>query len=179
MGHEENHEKAVLVVGKKTKMSKISIVKEAAEKAIATEQERTGLLLRKAYMLAAGAIIITGFQLLDSNNLLGYSTMWSNILYCLPPAVLSFALFFAFRGMQLTGYTGYPRGNKLWDALKPENVTGDAAQEALVQMFLDTREQNARLNDAKAKCLSWSGWLLFTGFLLVAGSQLLIPFLNS
>jgi len=160
-------------------MSKISIVKEAAEKAIAAESDRTAHLLRKADTLAAGTIIVTGFQLMDANNVLGSSSHWTDILYYLSLAVLSAALFFAFRGMQVKGYAGYPRGKKLWDTLKPENISEDAAQEALVQMLLETREQNARLNDAKIKSLFWCGWLLFAGFLLVAASQLLNPILNS
>ena len=154
-------------------MSKISIVKEVAEKAIAAEADRTAHLLRKADTLAAGIIIVTGFQLLEANNLLGSSPQWTNLLYYLSLAVLSVSLFFAFRGMRVKGYVGYPRGNKLWDNLKPENVSEDAAQEALVQMLLQTREQNARLNDAKVISLFWCGWLLFVGFLLVASSQLL------
>jgi len=161
------------------KMSKISIVKEVAEKAVAAESERTRHLLRKADTLAAGTIIVTGFQLLDASNLLGSSSHWTNILYYLSLAILSVSLFFAFRGMQIKDYAGFPRGNKLWDALKPENVSEDKAQEALVQMLLETREQNARSNDTKIKSLFWCGWLLFAGFLLVAGSQLLNAFLNS
>jgi hypothetical protein len=160
-------------------MSKISIVRETAEKAISAESNRSVHLLRKADTLAAGTIIVTGFQLLDANNLLGSSSQWTNILYYLSLVVLSVSLFFAFRGMRIKGYAGYPRGKKLWDALKPENVSEDAAQEALVQMLLETREQNARLNDAKVSSLFWCGWLLFVGFLLVAGSQLLNAVLNS
>ena len=160
-------------------MNKISIIKEAAEKAGAAESDRTARLLRKADTLAAGIIIVTGFQLLEANNLLGSSSPWTNILYYLSLAVLGFSLFFAFCGMRIQGYAGYPRGSKLWDALKPENVSEDAAQEAIVQMLLETREQNARLNDAKIKSLFWCGWRLFAGFLLVAGSQLLNAILNS
>jgi hypothetical protein len=63
--------------------------------------------------------------------------------------------------------------------LKAESVSEDAAQEALVQMFLETREQNARLNGAKVKSLFWCAGLLFVGYLLVAGSQLLNAILNS
>ena len=160
-------------------MSKISIVKEAAEKAIVAESDRTAQLLRKADMLAAGTIVVTGFQLMDANNVLGSSSHWTDILYYLSLAGLSAALFFAVHGMQVKGYAGYPRGKKLWETLKPENISEDAAQEALVQMLLETREQNARLNDAKIKSLFWCGWLLFAGFLLVAASQLLNPILNS
>jgi ribonuclease D len=85
----------------------------------------------------------------------------------------------AFLAIRLNGYADYPRGNKLWDNLKPENVSEDAAQEALVQMLLKTREQNAQLNDAKVNSLFWCGWLLFVGFLLGAGGQLLDAFLNA
>lgn len=155
------------------------MVKEAAEKAIAAESDRTVHLLRKADALAAGTIVVTGFQLMDANNLLGSSSHWTDILFYLSLVALSIALFFAFRGVGVKGYAGYPRGNKLWDTLKPENITEDAAQEALVQMLLKTREQNARLNDAKGNSLYWCGWLLFAGFLLVVGSQLLNAILNS
>jgi len=160
-------------------MSKISIVKDAAEKALVAEAERTTQLLRNAYIFAAGIIIVTGFQLLDANNLLDTSLRWVNFLYFFSLAVLGVSLLFAFCGMRVNGYSNYPRGNKLWDNLKPENVSEDAAQEAIVQMLLQTREQNARVNDAKVNLLLWCRWLFFAGFLLVAGSQLLNAILNS
>ena|SRR5271155_669078 len=160
-------------------MSKISIVKEAAEKAIAAESDRTVHLLRQAGKFVAGIIIVTGFQLLDANTLLESSSPWVKILCCLSLAILGISLFFAVQGKRLKGYADYPRGNKLWDNLKPEIVSEDAAREALMQMLLKTREQNAQLNDAKANSLFWCGWLLFVGFLLVAGGQLLDAFLNA
>ena len=129
-------------------MSKISIVKEVAEKAIAAESDRTVQLLRKAEIHAAGIIIVTSYQLLDIKILL-QSSPWVRILGLVSLGVLGVALFFAFRGMRLKGQADYPRGNKLWANLKPENISEDAAQEALVQMLLETREQNARLNDAR------------------------------
>ena len=153
-------------------MSKISLVKEVAEKAIAAESDRTVHLLRKAEIYAAGIIIVTSYQLLDI-KILVQSSPWVRILGLVSLAFLGVALFFAFRGMRLKGQADYPRGNKLWVNLKPENITEDAAQEALVQMLLETREQNARLNDARVSALFWCGWLFFSGFLLVASSQLL------
>jgi hypothetical protein len=83
------------------------------------------------------------------------------------------SLLLAFCGQQVKGYANYPRGNMLWDNLKPENVTEAAAEESLVQMLLKTREQNARLNEAKTRVLFWCRWLLFLGILLLVGSQLL------
>jgi len=135
-------------------------------------------LLRKAGLYAAGIIVVTGYQLLDLRTLLASSSPWVRMVCYVSLAVLGVALFFAFRGMRLKGYAGYPRGNKLWINLKPENVSEDAAREALVQMLLETREQNARLNDSKVNSLFWCGWLFFTGFLLVAGSQLLDAFVD-
>ncbi len=160
-------------------MSKISIVKEAAEKAIRAESDRTAHLLRKAERFAAGIIIVTGFQLLDVRTLLESPSPWVKFSGYLSLAALSLSLFFAFRAMRVKGYADYPRGNKLWDNLKSENVSEDVAQEALVQLLLQTREQNARLNDAKINSLFWCGWLLFVGFLLVAGSQLLDAFVDT
>ncbi len=160
-------------------MSKIAIVKEAAEKAIAAESERTAQLLRKAEKFAAGIIIVAGFQLLDVRTLLESPSPWVKISCYLSLAVLFVALLFAFGGMRTNGYVNYPRGKKLWDNLKPEDVSEDAALEALVQLLLETREQNARLNDAKVKSLFWCGGLFFAGFVLVAGSQLLEAFVET
>ena len=154
-------------------MSKILIVKDAVEKAIATESVRTVHLLRRAEWLAAGIIIVTGFQLLDVKTLLESSSQPVKWSCCVSLAVLGVALFFSILGMRLKGYADYPRGQKLWNNLKPETVTEEVAQEAIIQSLLETRETNARLNDAKVKALFWCGWLLFVGFLLVVGSQFL------
>lgn len=154
-------------------MSKISIVQEAAEKALAAESERTLNLLRTAEKFAAATIIVTGFQLLEARTLMESTPLWVQIPCGASLAALCLSMFFAFRAMRLKGYADYPRGNKLWDSLKPENITDDAAQEALVQLLLSTRQQNALLNDTKVKSLHWCGCLFLTGFLLVVGSQLL------
>lgn len=160
-------------------MSKITLVKEAVENAIRSESEKTAHLHRKAERVAAGIIVVTGFQLLDIKTLLESSSSWVKISCYLSLATLSLSLFFAFSAMRVKGYADYPRGNKLWDNLKPENVTEYEAQEALIQMLLQIREQNARLNDAKINSLFWCGWLLFIGFLLVSGSQLFDAFVDT
>ena len=153
-------------------MGKILIIKEVAEKAIAAESGRTLHLLRKAELYTTGIIVVTAYQLMDVKALLESSPAVRIMCY-VSLGVLGVALYFAFRGMRLKGQADYPRGNKLWVNLKPENISEEAAQEALVQMLLETREQNARLNDVRVKSLGWCGWLFFAGFLLVAGSQLL------
>ncbi|HSY20014.1 MAG TPA: hypothetical protein VK815_16840 [Candidatus Acidoferrales bacterium] len=154
-------------------MSKVTIVKEAAEKAMAAEGDRTRLLIGRAEKFVAGAAIVLGYQMTDLAQLLGSSSPWAKVSCHLALAALGLSLLFGFYSLRLKGYAGYPRGDTLWETLKPDDVTEDAAELAVIQLLLKTREQSAKLNDAKAGSLSWCGWLLFTGILLVLGSHLL------
>lgn len=159
--------------------NKVLIMKAAAEKAMAAEAIRTGSLLRGAGKFAAGIIIVLGFQLMDAKTLLESPSRGVKILCYLSAGMLSAALLLAFAGLTARGYAGYPRGNKLLDTLKPDNVTEEAAEEGLVQLLLKTREQNALLNDATARWLFWCGWLFFAGVLLVAASQMLDAYIDT
>ena len=156
-------------------MSKISLIKETAEKAMAAETCRTDRLSGRAEKWTAGIIVVTGFQLVSAPNLIGSGSRWAQWTCYSALAVLALSLFFGFCGMRFNGCADYPRGDKLWETLKPESVSQDTAEEAIIQMLLKSREQNAKLNDAKARALSRCGWLLFAGFLLVIASQLLAP----
>ena len=157
-------------------MSKIRIAKAAAEKALAAELARTEAQARAAWKFAAGIIVVTGFQLRDVKSLVEAPLPWVKILCGVSLAVLIAALLLAILGLRAKGVSPYPRGFKLWETLKPETVSSDAAEEAVVQMLLQTREQNSRLNDAKDRLLWWCGWLFFAGALLVTGGQLLDAF---
>jgi hypothetical protein len=159
--------------------NKVLIMKGAAEKAMAAESVRSDALLRHATKLAAGVIIVLGFQLMDAKTLLESSSRDVKLLCYLSTGVLGAALLLAIVGLTSKGYAGYPRGNKLLDTLKPDSVTEEAAEEGLVQLLLKTREQNALLNDAKARWLFWCGWLFLVGVLLVAGSQLLDAYIDT
>ena len=160
-------------------MSKITVVKETAEKAMSAENDRTKHLLGRAEKFMAGIIVVTGFQLLDVPTLLESPSQWVKALCYLALAALSLSLFFGFCSLRLKGYAGYPRGDRLWENLKSEDVSEDAAELAIIQLLLKTREQNAKLNDAKAGLLFWCGWLLFAGFLLVVNAQLLAALANA
>lgn len=159
-------------------MTKILIAKDAAEKALVAEFERTESLGREAWKMALGIIVVLGFQLQDIRTLAESPSSWVKILVGLSLAVLSAGFLLVMQSLRTKGYGQYPRGNKLWETLKPEGVSEEAAEEALVQMLLQTREQNARLNDAKSRLLNWCGWLLLAGVLLVVGSQVLDAFEN-
>ena len=151
-------------------MDKNSLIRVAA---IAAENDRTRLLLARAEKYSAATIILTGFQLLGANYMLACASPWIRGACYLSLAVLGGALFGAVWGAKVQGYAGYPRGARLWENLKSADVSAEAAEEAVIQMLLKTREQNALLNDAKAGWLAGSGWLLFAGVLLIIGSHLL------
>lgn len=160
-------------------MSKFSLAKEAVEKAMAAEHHRTESLARESGWLAAGIIVVLGFQLLDAKALLESASPWAKMSGYVSLGILGVALLLAFCSQQVKSYANYPRGFALWDNLKPESVSEEKAEEALIQMLLKTREQNARLNDAKTRLLYWSRWLLFIGILVLAGSQLLDALVSS
>jgi hypothetical protein len=129
--------------------------------------------LRHSWKFAAAILVVLAFQLRDVKSMVESPSPWVRVLCYLSLGVLAASLFLVFQGFQTRGHGHYPRGLKLWETLKPDNVTDGAAEEALVEMLLHTREQNARLNDAVGSALSRCGWLLFAGVLLVTGSQVL------
>lgn len=154
-------------------MNKISIIMETAEKAMAAEADRAGQLLGRAEKFAAGIVIVTGFQLWNLTGMLDPSSRWASDSCYLSLAVLSLSLVLAVYCLRLKGYAGYPRGDKLWETLKAENVSDGDAEQAIIQLLLKSREQNAKLNDAKMGLLFWCGVLFVVGFLLVIISRLL------
>ncbi|MGA9777165.1 MAG: hypothetical protein ACLPRE_01520 [Limisphaerales bacterium] len=160
-------------------MNKISIILETAEKAMTAETDRAEQLLARAEKLAAGIVIVIGFQLWNLTGMLDPSSRWVNGSCYLSLGALSLSLLFAFYSMGLKGYAGYPRGDKLWETLKSENVSDADAEQAVIQLLLRNREQNARLNDAKMGLLFWCGSLFFVGFLLVIISHLLAALANN
>ena len=160
-------------------MNKILIAKDAAEKAMTAEIVRMESLFSRGGKFIAGIIVVLGFQLLDAKTLLESASPWVKFSCYASLAALGLSLLFAFGALASKGFAGYPRGNKLWETLKPDNVTEEAAEEAIVQLLLKTREQNALLNDARERSLFWCGWLFLAGVLLVAASQLLDAYIDT
>lgn len=159
-------------------MSKITIVKEAAEKAMSDESDRTKQLSSRAEKFLAGILIVAGFQLLDTPTLLDSASSPVKFTCYAALAALGVAAFLGFWSLRSKGNAGYPRGDKLWETLKSDDVSNDAAELAVVQLLLKNREQNAKLNDSRAKSLTLCGWLLFGGIVLVGVSHLLDALAN-
>lgn len=160
-------------------MSKIRIAKDAVEKAIIAETTRTESLAGQATKVAAAAIVVVGFQLMDTKTPLESPASWVKISCYASLAALAVSLLFSFFALVSKNHSDYPRGNKLWETLKPDSVTEDADDEAVVQLLLKSREQNAVANDAKQRSAYRSAGLLLAGILLVAASQLLDAYLDT
>ena len=154
-------------------MNKILIIKEAAKKASSEENKRAEQLVCRAEKLVTSILIITAFQLFNVRNLLESPSPWTKAICYSSLPILSLSLFLGLYGTKLKGYTAYPRGDQLLENLTPDDVSQDAADKAIIQLLLKTREQNAKLNDVKVKLLSWCRWLLFGGFLLVVTGRFL------
>ena len=159
-------------------MSKISIIRDAAQQAMAAEMQRTDQLLGRAEKLGAGLIVVTGFQLLDLSHLLYLPSHWAKVSCYASVAILTLSLLLALCGLRLKGYAGYPRGDKLWDNLKGDDVSDEAVESGIIQLLLKNREQNAKLNDAKVRILSWCGLLFFAAILVAIASHLLAALAN-
>jgi len=159
-------------------MNKLRVAKEAAETALAFEFGRRESQLRDAWKFTTGIIVALGFQLRDVRTLVECPAACVKILCCLSFLVLVAALIAVSACLQFNGDGHYPRGQKLWDNLKPESVSDVEADEALVLMILQTREQNAKSNDVRGRNLQWVGRLVSAGILLVVATQLLDAFFN-
>jgi hypothetical protein len=157
-------------------MSKVLLAKDAAEQALGAELARTESRVRDAWRYAVGIVVVLGFQVRDLKGLVESPSPWVKLLVFFSLGVLGAALLLACRALHVGGHEHYPRGQKLWETLKPETVSEAAAEEALVLMLLQTREHNAKLNDVKTRALFWCGWLFWAGAVLVAASQLLGAF---
>ncbi|HTR43306.1 MAG TPA: hypothetical protein VMH87_16970 [Pseudomonadales bacterium] len=159
-------------------MNKISLIREAAEKAAYEENIRAKELICRAEKLLIGVILVAAFHLLNVPELLESSSPWTKPLCYLALGFLSLSMFLGLYGARLKTYTAYPRGDKLWDNLKPDEVSRETAEQAIIQLLLKAREQNAKLSDAKEKVLSVCRWLFFAGFLLVVTGRLLAGLAN-
>lgn len=154
----------------KQRRSKISVVKDAAEKGFEAESKRTENLFAKAEKLVAGVAAVTGFQVIDAKNLV--KTQSSEILNGSALVFLFFALFLAFLAMKVRDYVSYPRGNVLWDKLICKEVSAEAAEAAIALMLLKAKERNASLNDRNALLVAASCVALVLGFLFAVAAQL-------
>lgn len=152
-------------------MSKLSVIKDAAEKAFEAESGRREGQVAKAEKFVAGTAAIMSLQVFESKQLLKEDKF--KLLVLISLIFLALAFLFAFLSMRVKGFVGFSRGSELPDLLKDEDANEETAEQEITNMLLQAREQNARLNDKNADLLRTSGWFILAGFVVVVATQLL------
>jgi hypothetical protein len=157
-------------------LDKNDLILQESEKAFCSEAGRRERLTGKAEKYIGAVAVVIGFRLIELHP----KTTLANIQgeYYLIFSIFSFlllgaSLILSLLGMQVKGYVSYPRGTELIDKLEGDSISDDEAKKAIASMYLRAHETNARLNDKKAKHLSYGGMLLVIGFLIAIMSYLI------
>ncbi len=154
--------------------SKIDTILKESEKAFLAEATRKDKLTDKAEKYLAALALIVGFNLVDFERvtLTGTASEVLSGLFAIGAfAMLGITLVLALLTLRVFEYASYPRGETLIDELKDEAITDDIAKVKLAKMYLGAYDNNARINDRRARLLSWSGVLLVIGFVSAVASQ--------
>lgn len=154
--------------------SKIDIILKESEKAFLAEATRKDKLTDKAEQYLAAVALIVGFNLIDFERvtLSGRANEVLSSLFAIGAfGMLGIVLILALLTLRVLEYASYPRGETLIDELKDEEITDNMARIKLAKMYLGAHNHNARINDKRAKLLSWSSVLLVVGFVLAVISQ--------
>ena len=154
--------------------SKIDTILKESEKAFLAEAARKDKLTDKAEKYLAALALIVGFNLIDFSRvtLSGATNEVLSSMFAIGAfGMLGIALVLALLTLRVLKYASYPRGETLIDELKDEKITDDMARIKLAKMYLSAYDNNARINDQRAKLLSWSSALLVIGFVLAVIRQ--------
>jgi hypothetical protein len=162
---------------KNSDISKLDIILGEAEKAFQYEEKRRDNLDKKTERFVAAIALVFGLHLIDlehlafSGNLPDKLYSWLAIGAIL---ALGISLIVALLSNRVVNYYSYPRGTRLIDELKSEDISDDSTKIRIAGMYLKAHDINAKINDARAQWLSYSGIFLVSGFFLAIASHLVI-----
>jgi len=148
-------------------MSKEDIVLQHSEKAFLSEENRANYLENKAEKFIAAIVVIIGLHLVDINKLTFTGTCQTQLSSWFAAAALvafGIAIVVALLSRRIENYLSYPRGKSLIDELSDSRIGDEESKLLIAHMYLRFHDQNARINDKRAKLLSLSGHFLVTGF---------------
>jgi hypothetical protein len=162
-------------------VQKIEIIARESEKAFLSEIERGKRLTDKAEKFIGAAALVIGLKIFDLHDLEGASKALGGAgmsvrLEFLGFMLLGGALVLASLSRRIQDHASYPRGQALIDDLKSDQVSDDEAAIKVAKMYLDLHDQNAGVNDQRARLLAFSGNLLVSGFLLAFPGRLITIF---
>ncbi len=161
-------------------MTKVEIVFQECEKVFLAEGDRTKSLGGKAEKLIAAVGAIMGFKLIEIEKVIPLAH-WQIVYLAVSISafvILGISLILALWSLSTRNYEGYPRGNELIDELKGQQITADMARGKIAGMYLLASENNASINDEKAKLLGFCVFLMVLGFALAIGSKLFASVVN-
>ena len=155
-------------------VSKVDIMLGECEKAYLAEKKRTENLANKAEKYLAAVAIIIAFTSIkfEQVDLAGGIELFFNIFVVVAFFLLGVTLLLVFVSMRVEPYISYPRGERLIDELKGEDITSEVAKVKIAKMYLYAQNKNALINDKHAKLLSWSLISLTVGFLSAVTGQI-------
>lgn len=157
-------------------MSKIDLILQESEKAFIQERIRADKLWGASEKLIGAVAVIMGFHLIEIDRLT-LTGNWRQVaqgwLAICAIVALMLALFLALLSMQVQKYYSYPRGTTLIDDLKDDSITDQAAMIKIARMYLKAHDNNARINDKRARLVFYSLIMLVTGLLFAVFSYFL------
>ncbi len=155
-------------------MSKLTVIKEAAEKAFDAERDRTDYHISKAEKFIAAITLVMAFQVHEAKDLVKETPF--TVPVCISLGLLALSLFFTLLAMRIRRFIGYSAGTELKELLEDQEADDQKAGQELADVLIEARDHNAGLNDRNATLLRIAGWLLLAGFLLVIGIQIAAVF---
>lgn len=144
-------------------MEKAQLLRETCEKALHTEDERTMRLEHKSERIFGAAALVLGYQviILDRSLVVGTCGV---IIYYVSYLALVMSLGLAAYSALVKKYFSYPRGQSIAMELDKPDTPQEASQ-ALARLYLVIREENASVNDRRARAMQGSGWLLIVAII--------------
>ena len=149
-------------------MSKIELILQESEKAFLQERIRADKLGGAAEKLIGAVAVIVGFHLIETDQLT-LTGNWQQVaqgwLAVSALVALMVSLLLALLSMQVQKYYSYPRGTTIIDQLKDDLVSDQAANIKIARMYLKAHDNNARINDKRAKLVFYSLAMLVIGLI--------------
>ena len=158
-------------------MNKTETILQASEKAFIMEEERTEKLNKKAEKIIGVIVIIIGLKLID----LEFEESLE-----LPLLIISLLSFICFVtsmivtlfSIRVRQYQGYPRETEIIDKLNSDEIDNNESQKVISIMYLNARENNAKINDKRATQLASSSFFLIIGFIFAIANRFAGLFFN-
>lgn len=154
-------------------MRKVDILFQESEKAFLAERARTETLDTKAEKLVGAVALIALLQLIGDSDPFPSRHKLDLVIWSVGIICLLIAIVLALFSGVVRRFKSFPRGMRLVDEFRDENLGDDDAKIRMSKFYLGAHDYNAIANDRKARLLMWSSVLLIGGLVLTIVGRLL------